>query len=422
MRAQCNQAERSWEHDRAACRTRLMIVQKFFAWADSAPPEKRAAAAAALARSFLASDMLHFDRRSAEAALTVLLDDPAKQVRAALAEVFAESCEAPRHIVLALAVEPSDVSAVVLARSPLLADEDLIDCAAIGDVVAQTAVASRARVAPGVAAAIAEVGRREALLALTHNRNAAIPDFSLRRMFERCDDAELREALIGRDDLPADLRLDIAARTAASLAEFVVFRGWMSEQRAERAARDALERTTVVVAADSSRGARELVAHLRVRGQLTLALLLRSLLSGERALLEAALTELTGQPYERVCGLVRHWAGGGFAALYDKAGLPRALLPAFRAALSAQDEVDEDTPAGPARLRRRLVERVLTACESIETSGLGPVVALFRRLACEAAREDARELSRTWRPGPPQLSTAPIEIDLKALEAELMAA
>ena len=398
-----------------------MIVQKFFAWADTASPEMRAAAAAALARSYLAADMVHFDRRSAETALTVLLDDPSKLVRGALAEIFADSCDAPRHVVLALASESSDISARVLALTPLLTDEELVDCAAIGDARAQTAIASRFPVNAGVAAALAEIGAREALIALARNPKAAIPGFALRRMFERYDeDGEMREALLRRP-LPADLRLDIAGKTAAALARFVTACAWMTSERVERATKEAMERTAVAIAADSGAGARRLAAHLRASGQLTIALLLRSLLSGERALFEAALTELSGLPRARVCGLVRVWASGGFAALYSKARLPAALLPVFRAALSAQDEPSDHLNEEPGRVSRRLVERVLTACDLIEATGLAPVVALFHRLACEAAREDARDISQSWRPGPPQL-TRPVQIDLAALEAELMAA
>jgi len=403
-----------------------MIVQKFSAWAEAAGPETRAAGAAALAHAYL-GDMLDLDRRSAEVALTVLLDDPSTLVRRTLAEIFAGSCEAPHHIVLALAMDRSEVSAIVLARSPLLSDEELIDCAAIGDAFAQAAIALRARVSQNVAATIAEIGAREALISLAVNAKADLAPFSMRRIFERGgEDGEVREALLHHPHLPDDLRVDIAGKTAEALAEFVTSCAWMTSERAARTAREALERATVVIAADGdSTGVRALAAHLRASGQLTLALILRSLLSGERALLHSALCELSGLPHERVAGLLRNWADGGFAAVYDKAGLPRALLPAIRAALSAQDAFGRETSAGDddaARLSMRLVERVLTACDELEGAGLGPVTALLRRLACEAAREEARETSRAWKPAQKALPKPMVEIDLAALEAELMAA
>jgi hypothetical protein len=47
-------------------------------------------------------------------------------------------------------------------------------------------------------------------------------------------------------------------------------------------------------------------------------------------------------------------------------------------------------PGGAARLKRVMVERVLNACASLHDESMGPVVALLRRFAVEAAREEAR--------------------------------
>jgi hypothetical protein len=47
-------------------------------------------------------------------------------------------------------------------------------------------------------------------------------------------------------------------------------------------------------------------------------------------------------------------------------------------------------PGGAARLRRRMIERVLTRCESMEQGDIEPLLMLLRRFATEAAREEAR--------------------------------
>ncbi len=69
-------------------------------------------------------------------------------MRRALAEAFASAPDAPHHIVLGLADDQSDISSIVLGRSPVLSDSDLIDCAAIGDAIAQSAIALRPVVSP----------------------------------------------------------------------------------------------------------------------------------------------------------------------------------------------------------------------------------------------------------------------------------
>ena len=48
-----------------------------------------------------------------------------------------------------------------------------------------------------------------------------------------------------------------------------------------------------------------------------------------------------------------------------------------------------DTLGGAARLRRRMVERVLTHCET-DRKAAEPLLILLRRFATESAREEAR--------------------------------
>jgi hypothetical protein len=42
------------------------------------------------------------------------------------------------------------------------------------------------------------------------------------------------------------------------------------------------------------------------------------------------------------------------------------------------------------RLKRRMVERVLTSCERTDLGDIEPLLILLRRFAAEAAREEAR--------------------------------
>ncbi|MDA4630909.1 hypothetical protein NZA98_07240, partial [Escherichia coli] len=64
------------------------------------------------------------DRCAAEAALTLLLDDPSPKVRLTLAEAFSTSAHAPAHIVAGLARDQAEIAAYMLARSTVLTDID----------------------------------------------------------------------------------------------------------------------------------------------------------------------------------------------------------------------------------------------------------------------------------------------------------
>ncbi len=367
------------------------IVRRFLAWAQRADAEGRAEAASALARAYLYSDRGAQARAEAALGLTAVLDDPSAVVRRALAEAFASAAEAPRHIVVALACDQSEVASVVLARSPALTDAELVDCAVVGDVAAQTALARRPRLSPGVAAALAEIGRREAVLALADNLEADLPASALWRIFERFgEDAETREALLSRAWLPPALRNELAAATARALADFAARCDWLSPERAQRIVREAREQATVAIVR-SSEGEElgELVRRMRAAGTLTVAVLIRALLSGDRAFFVQALAELSGVAERRVAAFARNPASHGFAALYRKARLPAAFLPAFRAALAGLEAL---RPARGDKVSRALAERVIEACAR-GGPDLAPIQSLLWRLAAEAAREDAREFA-----------------------------
>jgi uncharacterized protein (DUF2336 family) len=135
---------------------------------------------------------------------------------------------------------------------------------------------------------------------------------------------------------------------------------------------------------------RGLVRHLRATGQLTAGLILRALLSGNLDLFDHALSELSGLPQARVSALLHDRAGASLHALLKRAGLPESTFAAFRVALEARHEAGYvDTLAGAARLRRQMVERVLTHCET-DRQAAEPLMILLRRFATESAREEAR--------------------------------
>jgi uncharacterized protein (DUF2336 family) len=370
-----------------------MIVRHFLQWVRTAPAGERAAATSALARAYLYSDLSVDDRAAAEGAMIMLLDDVSPLVRHALAQALADSDAAPPAVIHALSSELPDIAAIVLARSPLFIDAELVDLVATGGPVVQVAIACRHFLPRSVAAAIAEVGSSEACLALVENADAEMALFSIDRIVERFGHiAAVREALFAREDLPVATRQALVNKLSRLLADFVVEREWLEEDRAHRAVKEACEKATVALAATTPDGeVGPLIRHLCQSGQLTAGLILRALLSGNVALFEEALVELSNLPLERVRGLLHDKQGTGFRALYDKAGLPPSAYPAFREAIEAMREAVHLGEFGDgSRLKRRMIERVLTGCENSEIGEVEPLLMLLRRFATEAAREEAR--------------------------------
>jgi uncharacterized protein (DUF2336 family) len=370
-----------------------MIVRQFLQWIRYAPPGERAEATSALARAYLHSDLSPDDLAAAEGAMIMLLDDPSPLVRRALADVFASSQKAPRVVVHALAADQPDIAVPLLSRSPLLLEDDLVDLIATGQPEAQMAIAGRAMLSRSLAAAIAEVGSAQACLALLENSDADIAPFSIDRVIERFGHlAAIREPLLKRDDLPIATRQALLSKLSQTLAGFVAGRQWMGTEHAEYTAREACEKATVALAAETPyEEVGHLVQHLRQSGQLTAGMILRALLSGNIVLFEEALAELSGVPIDRVTSYIHDRNISGLSALYRKAGLPALAYPAFREAIAAMREgVLYGEQGGVARLKRGMVERVLEACAADRDPDLAALVALLRRFAVEAAREEAR--------------------------------
>jgi uncharacterized protein (DUF2336 family) len=370
-----------------------MIVRQFLQWIRHAPPGERAEATSALARAYLHSELSSDDLAAAEGAMIMLLDDPSPLVRYALSEVFATSQKAPPVVVHALAADQPEIAVPVLAHSPLLLEDDLVDLIATGHPEAQAAIAGRAPLPRSLAAAIAEVASAQACLALLENPDAGVALFSIDRMVERFGHlAPIRENLLARDDLPMATRQALLSKLSQTLAGFVAARQWMGPEHAEYAAREACEKATVALAAETPyEEVGELVLHLRKSGQLTAGMILRGLLSGNVVLFEESLAELSGLPIDRVTSYIHDKNISGFQALYRRAGLPDAAYPAFREAIaSMRAGVLIGEQGGVARLKRRMVERVLARCAHERAQDMASLLALLRRFAVEAAREEAR--------------------------------
>jgi uncharacterized protein (DUF2336 family) len=293
-------------------------------------------------------------------------------------------------LILALAADEPEVAAAVLQRSPVLTDADLVDCATTGDVVAQTALARRPNLPPGAIAALAEIGQRDAVLALIGNVEIDLPAELPHCILSRFnDDVSLRDALLERPSLPASLRARIVVAAAKDLA--VEASQWMAPFRAERVAREARDQAVCTIASSCGPDERALTLALRAAGALTPALLLRSLLGGERTLFAQTLAELSGLPLPRVAAFILKPQGEGFAALARRAGLKAGVLVAFRAALAAIKAQAAEVGDG---LKLSLVQKVIDECERRDDPALAKVRALLWRFAAEAARAEAAVFAR----------------------------
>jgi uncharacterized protein (DUF2336 family) len=374
-----------------------MIVERFLQWARTAPVARRAEAAQALARAYLDSPLQPEQRDQVEAAMTVLLDDGAAEVRLALAEELAEHDHAPHHIILSLASDSPPIAGIVAERSPLILDSELVDMIGAGEESVQIAIARRPFLSRAVSAALAEVGTATACAALVANPGARVPRFSLDRVVERYgDEPALRLTLLDRDDLPADVRQNLVARLAGSLRDLIVQRDWLPPDRAETVTREARDRATIASAFEAPTDHMPaLVARLLGAGELTPSFLIRAAVSGQTLLFETALAALASVPRERVGALIASGRASSLKALIERAGLPMATYPAFAATFEVmrKGEGGHD-PGSEYRRATHLIDAIVSRYAQRRDRELDQILALLRRFAVEAKRAAARDFAR----------------------------
>lgn len=372
-----------------------MDAKEFLSWNKRASPSQRADAASAVAKAFLYSDVTPEVRAGFETAMTVLLDDPSPMVRSALAEALANSREAPRPIILSLAGDQQEIAQIVLSRSPVFLDGELVDLVGAMDEPLQIAIAFRPVLSPSVSAALSELGSEAACEALLDNRGAAIARVSLDRLAQRFGhNAGIRNRLLARDDLPVSVRHNLVRDLGDVLSNLVQLREWMTPERAELTTREACDQATVAIAAESATdelGA--LAEHLRVSGQLTTSLLLRTLCAGNLSFFAAALSVLSRVPERRVKAIIEDRREAAFAAIYRRAGLPDRAYAAFATAVRICRHHKGDAVDSERRYRftRRVIDEVLARYESISDGEMNELMSMLRRFAAEASRAAARE-------------------------------
>ncbi|WP_011580354.1 MULTISPECIES: DUF2336 domain-containing protein [Chelativorans] len=372
----------------------MAVIQYFLRWVATAKVSQRAQAAAALARAYLHRKFPFEERVAAEAAMTLLAEDPSPQVRLALAEVLSLSHTAPPQVVAALATDQPEVAAPVLVRSPLLTDIDLIDWVATGEVRIQVLIASRPWVSMALAAAIAEVGEAPACLALLRNGGAQIAALSFRRMIERHGaHSGVRAALAADRRLPSDCRHLLLVHVGEALSSARFVQALMGSERAEKLTREACVKASLtLIETTEPREHAALVEHLRLRGDLTSAFLARSVAHGKIDFFGAVLVALTGTSEARVRSTLSRGRDGAVTGLLAKAGLKQITHAPILAALKIWRQVaNGKRAAGPQEASWHMLKALEGNPRAFEDPAGTALAGLLRRIHLEAMRQNARQ-------------------------------
>lgn len=333
-----------------------------------ATADERAVAARKLCVSMEHAQLSDEDRALAADILRVMAADAAELVRKALAETLKGSNVVPRDVALRLARDVESISLPILECSPAFTDEDLAEIVRLGGPVRQVAIARRPTLPRIVTDAIAEHGGERAVLTACANPGADFGEDALGRVIDRFDaSAQVLAAVAYRKALPLSITERLVTMVSGQVREHLEAAQELSAQAALELATGAAERATVDIVDQAGRTAdiRGFVSHLIAERRLTASLLLRALAHGHMTFFEWGVAQLAGVPHHRTWLMIHDSGPLGLRAIYERAGLPARLFPAFRAAVDTFHSMEFDGGAhDQARFQERMLQRFLTQPQS----------------------------------------------------------
>ena len=355
--------------------------------------DERAAAANKLCRVIESLPIDDAERDVAAEILRIMAADAAEMVRRALAVTLKASPMVPRDVALRLARDVETIALPMLTFSPAFEDADLADIVRLGGPVRQLAIAKRPVLARPVTDAIAEHGGERAVVEACANDNADFAENALARILSRFEEHEkVLAAVAYRAVLPLSVTERLIGMVGEELREHLLNSHGVDPQTALQIVLDTTERATVdlVDQAGATADVPAFVSHLAATGRLTPSLLLRAMAHGHVKFFEWGVAELAGVPHHRTWLMIHDAGPLGLRAIYERAGLPARLFPAFRAAVDTFHSMEFDGGARDLeRFQERMLQRFLTQPQSASREDVGYLLDKMDRVS-RAARDGAQ--------------------------------
>lgn len=336
--------------------------------------EARADTARKIAEDFQDKTFTPEQREMALQIFEIMARDAEVRVRQALAEHLKECADIPRDIAMALARDVDAVAIPFLEVSKALSDEDLIEIIRSVGEAKQCAVARREAVSSSVSEALVMVGNERVVTTLMSNRTAEVSEETLELALDRFPESDaVSTSVTRRPGLPVHIAERLVNMVSENLKRHLAGTQSLSSDVTSDLIIQVRERATLGLV-DPRFGigdAEQLVRSLEENGRLSGSIILRSLCIGDLSFFEAALARLAKVPLINAQILVHDETHRGLQAIWEKAGMPESLYPAVVVGMEVAGEMGYDGEAHDReRFRRRMLERVLTQCESGESGEL----------------------------------------------------
>ena len=306
----------------------MVAYQDFVVLSRSGDSEERGQAAHLAAQAYLMHTGPADEHAALYAALIGFLDDPSVRVRGALAYGLLHATEAPRPILLALLQDSEVIARAVAQYSPALIDADLIGLVRKASLTMLHAVVLREQISARVAEALLGRELRAVTLKLLQRSDVPVPQHLLAVLAAEkgIEDAEIRGALLDRDDLPAAARLALVEAAVAALRVARIVKGAVAPLRLERLLRDAMDTAlTAIGEGEAAVGGTPFASELVATERVSARVMLHAVVNGHVMFFADCLAALAGAPRVKVFTILETGGRPALNALLSRCGLSSAV-------------------------------------------------------------------------------------------------
>lgn len=324
-----------------------------------------------------------------------LASDNDKKVRRVLAEEFATSSRIDAELAFSIVADDDDIALPFLESTAALSAAQLAVIIRVGDEARQTAIVGRRDVTSEVADHIIGQSGITVCVALLENPAIVLEDADFQILYKRFgNNAEVAERLMARPNIPAEIRITQARRTAARMRQMMAEKGWVAANDAYEVCADAEDNAVmqVLVECDVAQRAKAL-AFMAGKKLLTPAFVVRCAALGQMTVVEAALAHITGFTPQRTARQMYDAHPASFKALFRRSGLPLSCQGMLRAACDVViDTREEGLEISSSEFGARVLEALMTRYEAMTPQERAKQIEYLGRFGEEKIRKVAKRL------------------------------
>ena len=362
--------------------------------------EQRAALASQLVALIGDPETPDAERDAVVPSIVSLTVDPVVTVRRNLAHALIRTRKLHSDIVFAIAADIDEIALDFLRKTAALDVWRMLAILRVGDFARQEVIAMRGDVAREVVTEIVETCDGDLVACLLDNVCAPISSAHCRRLYTRfADEPQVLDRLLERKDLPLEIRLMHAKRTANRVYQLMAQRGWMAANDAEEVVLSAEENTFLKLLAQAEMHELDrVIPFMCDKAFLTPSIILRAACAGRLEVVERALAYLASVPHKRIHNLIYGSSTLSLKAVHKKSGLPASCYPILRAVFDVAREArgSGESLEGEA-FGGALIEALMVRYESLSGRDKTAILEMIARFGDDRSKKIAKRLCEDMR-------------------------